>query len=464
MKKLIAIVLCVLMAASVLTIAASADSFNAQGHWDLNRVGKIVVKKADPANVVKDGNIGENEYERFYPDLDPDTSFLHLYYEGGDSFENAESMLASMEYYFSWDEVHGFNFAVRNTPKVLHQTLSAGEGEKPGDPFAWDLSYVINAETQRYLDGFYDEHNFALYYALAKRTDTGEYLEGHYQQFGYTGQYDPEPGVDYVITYTDTTSMIEWSIPFENTYPDAGAGSTIRMSISAQAGNTDDPNDRSTSYGISLGDYGFGVNAKDQDAGNQAEFELSADMIGEEPWVNPFTDVKEKAFYYDAVAWAVKNNITKGMTDTTFEPGTACNRGQVVTFLWRAAGSPAPSSDKCDFTDVKKGAFYYDAMLWAVENGITKGMTDTTFAPNAICNRGQVVTFLHRAVGSPAPSKTSTDFTDVKKGAFYYDAMLWAVENGVTKGMTDTTFAPASDCNRGQVVTFLYRAFLTTLD
>ena len=177
------------------------------------------------------------------------------------------------------------------------------------------------------------------------------------------------------------------------------------------------------------------------------------------PSMNPFTDVIEGKFYYDSVLWAVKKGITNGVTETTFAPENECTRGHVVTFLWRAAGSPEPKSTNHPFTDVEEGKFYYKAMLWAVENGITTGMTSTTFAPNAECTRGQVVTFLWRAMGKPEPQNTDHPFTDVAEGKFYYKAMLWAVENEITKGMTATTFAPDNICNRGQVVTFLYRTY-----
>lgn len=175
--------------------------------------------------------------------------------------------------------------------------------------------------------------------------------------------------------------------------------------------------------------------------------------------VHNFTDISKGAFYYEPVLWAVENGIASGMTDTTFGPGLDCTRGQVVTFLWRAAGKPEPTTMDHPFTDVKEGAFYYKAMLWAVENGITQGTSATTFAPNLPCDRGTVVTFLHRAKGKPAPTTAEHPFTDVDRSRFYYEAMLWAVENGVTSGMTKTTFAPAAACTRGQVVTFLYRAF-----
>ena len=172
-----------------------------------------------------------------------------------------------------------------------------------------------------------------------------------------------------------------------------------------------------------------------------------------------FTDVKAGKFYFDAVAWAVENKITEGVGGNLFAPDKECTRGQVVTFLWRAAGSPAPKSTEHPFTDVKEGKFYYDAMLWAVENNITTGMTATTFDPDGICTRGQVVTFLWRAKNMPKATNTEHPFTDVEEGKYYYDAMLWAVENGITDGMTKTTFAPNNTCNRGQVVTFLHRAY-----
>ena len=172
---------------------------------------------------------------------------------------------------------------------------------------------------------------------------------------------------------------------------------------------------------------------------------------------NPFTDVQEGRFYYDAVLWAVEKNITKGTTATTFSPDATCTRGQVVTFLWRAAGSPEPTSDQNPFSDVRIGAYYDKAVLWAVEKDITKGTTATTFSPDSGCTRGQVVTFLHRFEKMPSPGSTENPFADVSPDRFYYEAVLWAVEKGVTNGTTPTTFSPETVCTRAQIVTFLYR-------
>ena len=170
-----------------------------------------------------------------------------------------------------------------------------------------------------------------------------------------------------------------------------------------------------------------------------------------------FEDVSEDEFYYDAILWAVDNGITQGVSATRFAPDGLTTREQIVTFLWRAAGEPEPIIKDNPFTDVKEEDYCYKAVLWAVENGITKGVTETMFAPESNCTRGQAVTFLHRYLGEPE-STIANPFTDVDSGEFYGDAICWAVENGVTTGMTPTTFGPDSTCTRGQIVTFLYRA------
>ena len=194
--------------------------------------------------------------------------------------------------------------------------------------------------------------------------------------------------------------------------------------------------------------------------------EVMQDYGGNITWVaydskSLFTDVTKGAYYYDAVEWAVTNNITNGYgSDTIFNPDGTCTRGQVVTFLWRANGSPEPASMNNPFTDVKSSDYYYKAVLWAVENGITAGYgSDTIFNPDGACTRGQVATFLWRAEGQPGMSHATNPFTDVTADEFYYDAVLWAVENGITNGYgSDTIFNPDGVCTRGQIVTFLYRA------
>ena len=171
---------------------------------------------------------------------------------------------------------------------------------------------------------------------------------------------------------------------------------------------------------------------------------------------NEFIDVPPGSYYYDAVLWAVENGITTGASASRFDPNGICTRAQAVTFLWRAAGSPKPETRTMPFTDVPAGSYYYDAVLWAVENGITEGTSDTRFSPNATCTRAQIVAFLWRSEKSPAASSRNP-FADVKSSAYYADAVLWAGKEDITKGTTNTTFSPDADCTRAQIVTFLWR-------
>ncbi len=175
------------------------------------------------------------------------------------------------------------------------------------------------------------------------------------------------------------------------------------------------------------------------------------------PAENPFADIHESAYYHDPVLWAVANNVTNGTSATTFSPDEGCTRAQVVTFLWRATGKPDPASSENPFSDVKEGAYYYNAVLWAVENGITNGTSDKTFSPDETCTRAQIVTFLWRYEEQPALTGTNNPFADVKPSAYFGSAVLWAVEKGITNGTSATTFDPEDTCTRAQVVTFLYR-------
>ena len=197
-----------------------------------------------------------------------------------------------------------------------------------------------------------------------------------------------------------------------------------------------------------LGNGKYSFVMPDGKASVEAEFVKTA--------ATSFADVPANDYFADAVKWAVDKDVTNGLTDTMFGPYESCTRTQIVTFLWRAAGSPEPRTAS-SFTDVPASAYYAKAVAWAIENGITNGMTETTFAPNATCTRGQSVTFLYRALKGTASG--STNFTDVKSDAFYTDAINWAVANNVTNGTSNTTFSPNADCTRAEIVTFLYRAY-----
>ena len=171
---------------------------------------------------------------------------------------------------------------------------------------------------------------------------------------------------------------------------------------------------------------------------------------------SPFDDVSADAYYNQAVQWAQEKGITDGISSNLFGPKQPCTRAQIVTFLWRAAGSPEPKSTAAGMTDVVPGSYYAKAVAWAVENGITTGTAEGTFSPDATCTRAQAVTFLARAQNAKATGKTA--FSDVPADSYFADAVAWAQANGVTTGTSETTFSPDNDCTRAQIVTFLYRA------
>ena len=236
----------------------------------------------------------------------------------------------------------------------------------------------------------------------------------------------------------------------------AVGGSTVTITVKPDSGYTLGGITVTDSEGneLSLTDNGNGAYAFTMPSG-KVEIHVT---FTEDGSLNPFQDVPDDAYYFEAVNWAVANNVTNGTSETTFSPNVGCTRAQVVTFLWRAAGQPEPTERTNPFTDVKEGAYYYKAVLWAVEKGITNGTSETTFDPDETCTRGQIVTFLWRREGKPAPTGANNPFADVKPSAYFGSAVLWAVEKGITNGTSETTFEPNEDCTRAQVVTFLWRA------
>ena len=196
----------------------------------------------------------------------------------------------------------------------------------------------------------------------------------------------------------------------------------------------------------------------DRDGCNATDTRIAEGTALPAPTVT-FIDVPSGAYYAPAVNWAVANNITAGTTPTTFSPEATCIRAQVVAFLWRAAGSPEPETTNNPFTDVKTSDYFYKAVLWASENGIVYGTSSTTFRPNQGCTRGQVAAFLWRAKGRPEPTTGNNPFTDVKASEYYAKAVIWAAENKIVYGTTNTKFSPEQSCTRAQIVTFLYRTY-----
>ena len=189
--------------------------------------------------------------------------------------------------------------------------------------------------------------------------------------------------------------------------------------------------------------------------GSKVEVSASFAQVQKPEETSPYRDVSKDSYYYDAVQWASDKGITNGVADGVFAPDWVCTRGQIVTFLWRSVGSPAPKTAEMPFADVAEDAYYAQAVLWAVENGITKGTSETTFSPDQTCTRAHAVAFLYRLAGSPAV--TGSSFQDVTADAYYNAAVAWAVQQGITNGTSETTFSPDETCTRAQIVTFLYR-------
>ena len=292
---------------------------------------------------------------------------------------------------------------------------------------------------------------------------TGSIKAGSYTTVTAT---DTEP-VEYTFTYSrpysGSSSAPTYSVTVDKTEngsvtvspKSASKGDTVTVTVKPDSGyvlETLTVTDKNGNE-LTLKDKGDGKYTFTMPAG---KVEVKATFMEDNSVLNFFYDVPNDAYFYEAVKWAVENGITTGVGNDLFAPEQPCTRAQIVTFLWRAAGSPEPKTAS-SFTDVSASAYYAKAVAWAVENGITNGMTETTFAPDATCTRGQSVTFLHRALKGTASG--STNFTDVKSDAFYADAISWAVANNVTNGTSNTTFSPNADCTRAEIVTFLYRAY-----
>ena len=292
---------------------------------------------------------------------------------------------------------------------------------------------------------------------------TGSIKAGSYTTVTATGTELVEYTFTYSRPYSGSSSDPTYSVTVDKTEngsvtvspKSASKGDTVTVTVKPDSGyvlETLTVTDKNGNE-LTLKDKGDGKYTFTMPAG---KVEVKATFMEDNSVLNFFYDVPNGAYFYEAVKWAVDKGVTNGLSDTMFGPYESCTRAQIVTFLWRAAGSPEPKTAS-SFTDVPASAYYAKAVAWAIENGITNGMTETMFAPNATCTRGQSVTFLYRALKGTASG--STNFTDVKPDAFYADAINWAVANNVTNGTSNTTFSPNADCTRAEIVTFLYRAY-----
>ena len=294
---------------------------------------------------------------------------------------------------------------------------------------------------------------------------TGSIKAGSYTTVTAT---DTEP-VEYTFTYSRPSSG---SSSYDPTYSvtvdktkngsvtvspkSASKGDTVTVTVKPDSGyvlETLTVTDKNGNE-LTLKDKGNGKYTFTMPAG---KVEVKATFMEDNSMLNFFYDVPNNAYFYEAVKWAVKNGITTGVGNDLFAPEQPCTRAQIVTFLWRAAGSPEPKGAASGMTDVVSGSYYEKAVAWAIENGITTGTTTTTFSPDATCTRAQAVTFLARALKAKAAS--AAEFSDVPTGSYFADAVAWAAANGVTEGIGGGLFGSDNDCTRGQIVTFLYRAY-----
>lgn len=366
------------------------------------------------------------------------------------------------------------------TPYSYYTSMNdALAAAKPGDTVT-DLKATTELKvtlTMKYNDGATAD----ITYNVASGTTITLPTPAHRSGYTFNGWYDGSKfyaaGASYKVSATATLNA-SWSYissgssSYDPTYSvstpsktengsvtvspkSASKGDTVTITVKPDSGyvlETLTVTDKNGNE-LTLKDKGDGKYTFTMPAG---KVEVKATFMEDNSVFNFFYDVPNDAFFYEAVKWAVKSGVTNGLSDTMFGPYESCTRAQIVTFLWRAAGSPEPKTAS-SFADVPASAYYAKAVAWAVENGITNGMTETTFAPNATCTRGQSVTFLYRALKGTASG--SANFTDVKSDTFYADAINWAVANNVTNGTSNTTFSPNADCTRAEIVTFLYRAY-----
>ena len=294
---------------------------------------------------------------------------------------------------------------------------------------------------------------------------TGSIKAGSYTTVTAT---DTEP-VEYTFTYSRPSSGSSYDPTYSVSTPsktengsvtvspkNASKGDTVTVTVKPDSGyvlETLTVTDKNGNE-LTLKDKGNGKYTFTMPAG---KVEVKATFMEDNSMLNFFYDVPNNAYFYEAVKWAVKNGITTGVGDNLFAPEQPCTRAQIVTFLWRAAGSPEPKGAASGMSDVVSGSYYEKAVAWAIENGITTGTTTSTFSPDATCTRAQAVTFLARALKAKAAS--AAEFSDVPTGSYFADAVAWAAANGVTEGIGGGLFGSDNDCTRGQIVTFLYRAY-----
>jgi len=328
---------------------------------------------------------------------------------------------------------------------------NAATGDVTVQEYKWDASGYLNY-TRTLENGVVQQERFLTCDADGNvvRQEQRFYENGQLSETEYSRMEYDAAGRNTAVIYTDANGVDvpgEWA---RMTYDAAGNLVKVQM----QSGGAD----------VYVSEFTYDANGNQSTEtttyadGSVEKFEYQYEAYSVERGP-AFVDVQdENAYYYKPVDWAVEQGITNGTDESHFSPELSCSRAQMVTFLWRAAGSPEPKKAVNPFSDVKKGAYYYDAVLWAVENGITQGTGEGKFSPEDTVSRGQTVTFLYRFFDEPPVQPDGAGFSDVHPGYYFADAVIWALDNEITNGTGDNRFQPNTPCTRAQIVTFLYRA------
>jgi|GEM_PF-1009815 len=406
----------------------------------------------------QEADAGEFQYLLMFPDT-PDTTY-HLEFRYGDTEENITKLLEGPYAYWVGSAIKTSALTEENedtlqkvislfvVENLAENTTEETAAQRAGLVGTWDCDFsafpeYANAQMYIVLSANGEGKTYADFTGSGEMTLTAEYTFFAYD----TDEADGKDAGTYISLNTAAETVTPGSYEIKEINgkkalvftSNEGEITYLLREEQQQSGDADDSGDSGSGGGSSSAPSSGTTPA----ASDSVKFDDVAD---------------ESAYYYEPVYWAARKGVTQGVDATHFGPASPCTRAQTLTFLWRAAGSPEPTGTENPFADVRSGDYYYKAVLWAVENGVTQGVDATHFAPDARVTRGDCVTFLFRAAKGAAEG-TQSPFSDVQSGDYFYDAVLWAAEKGVTKGTDPTHFSPAPDCTRGEVVTFLYRLY-----
>ena len=457
MKRHFAGVVSVFLALALAVLPASAQVFTPEASEHV----AFTVRRADADIVMNDGVIYPAEYDRLNISNYAATTPLTLEFYGGDrSFDRAESLLESVEYLFSWDEIHGLNFAVRFRPDEFSQSIPEGGGDTPGYAFLSNLGILLKVADSA------DSSDPILSYAVSRNAETGEYMRGHDGHLGLSGSFSPEPNRDFIIAFSDNGYITcEWSVPFREISPfPMSVGSRIYLTLGVYAGTETSDRPLTDCYGVSLGRFGLMSGA--DGAGKNAAVTLAETQIDNRS--NPFTDVPDSAWYSAGVEFVYMAGLMNGVSKDRFSPDGTTTRAEVATVLYRLAGAP-PSAGACPFTDL--GAEWYrDAVKWARGAGVVNGVSANRFDPDGKITREQLVTMLYRyaktVLGLSCSSGTDISGTEDYDSVSLYarDAFAWACDRSIIDGLPSSDssascgrLAPSDRATRAQFATVLRR-------